>query len=195
LTDGKISGIVPPSLIISPVEITMTEPMPFGEAYSTLREPKLEFAFEVRLRFTRVQNISAMPTGAGRGAVYVDGGEFEGPLLRGKAVPNSGGDYSLFRPDGVLAFDARYMLEENDGTLIMLYNRGYLWGRKPDTMQRLRDMAFAQGPAVDAAEYYLRAVPTFEVEVGKHDWLMRYAFIGIGERHRDGNRIRYYALL
>jgi Protein of unknown function (DUF3237) len=173
----------------------MTGSDPFGGAYSLLNEPKMEFAFEVRLRFTRVQNIAAMPTGAGRGAVYVDGGEFEGPRLRGKAVPNSGGDYSLFRPDDVLAFDARYMLQEDDGTLIMLYNRGYLWGRKPDTMQRLRAMAFAGGPDVDPAEYYLRAFPTFEVEKGKHDWLMRYVFIGIGERKRDGNLLRYFALL
>jgi Protein of unknown function (DUF3237) len=177
------------------METLMTGPEPFGDACSLLDHPKLEFAFEVRLRFTRVQNIARMPTGAGRGAVYVDGGEFEGPRLRGKAVPNSGGDYSLFRPDNVLAFDARYMLEEDDGTLILLHNRGYLWGRKPDTMERLREMAFAAGPAVDPSEYYLRAFPTFEVEKGKHDWLMRYVFVGIGERKADGNRIRYYALL
>ena len=173
----------------------MTGTEPFGDARSLLDAPKLEFAFEVRLRFTRVQNIPPMPTGAGRGAVYVDSGEFHGPLLKGKAVPNSGGDYSLFRPDGVLAFDARYMLQEDDGTLIMLYNKGYLWGRKPDTMDRLRAMAFAGGPTVDSSEYYLRAFPTFEVETGKHDWLMRYVFVGIGERKADGNLIRYYALL
>jgi hypothetical protein len=173
----------------------MTDAAPFGPHGSLLHEPKLEFAFEVRLLFTRVQTIANMPTGAGRGAVYVDSGEFSGPRLRGKAVPNSGGDYSLFRPDGALAFDARYMLEEDDGTLIMLYNRGYLWGYKPDTMERLRAMAFAGGPAVDPSEYYLRAFPTFEVETGKHDWLMRYVFVGIGERKADGNLIRYYALL
>jgi hypothetical protein len=173
----------------------MTDAAPFGSHSSLPHEPKLEFAFEVRLRFTRVQNIANMPTGTGRGAVYVDSGEFAGPRLRGKAVPNSGGDYSLFRPDGVLAFDARYMLQEDDGTLIMLYNRGYLWGHKPDTMERLRAMAFAGGPAVDPWEYYLRAFPTFEVETGKHDWLMRYVFVGIGERKSDGNMIRYYALL
>ncbi|WP_035920884.1 DUF3237 domain-containing protein [Frankia sp. QA3] len=155
----------------------------------------LEFVMEVRLRFTRVQTIPTMPTGAGRGAVYVDGGEFEGPRLRGRAVPNSGGDYSLFRPDGVLAFDARYLLEVDDGTLIMLYNRGYLWGRQPETMQRLRGWAFAGGPPVDHAEYYLRAFPTFEVAAGRHDWLMRHVFVGVGERRPDGNVIRYYALL
>ncbi|PZN29959.1 MAG: DUF3237 domain-containing protein [Proteobacteria bacterium] len=167
---------------------------PFFSQYSTMDNPRLEFAFEVRLKFTRVQTIPMMPSGAGRGAVYVDEGTFEGPRLRGRAVPNSGGDYALFRPDGVLSFDARYMLEEEDGTLIMLYNRGYLWGRKPDTMQRLRDWIFSGGPPVAHDEYYLRAFPTFEVQTGKHDWLMRHVFIGVGERLQDGNRLRYYAL-
>lgn len=166
-----------------------------NDVVSTLSEPRLEFAFEVRLKFTRVQSIPTMPTGAGRGAVYVDAGTFEGPRLHGRAVPNSGGDYSLFRPDDVLAMDARYMLEEEDGTLILLHNRGYLWGRRPDTMQKLRAWAFAGGPPVPHAEYYLRAFPTFEVQIGKHDWLMKHVFIGIGERMPDGNLIRYYALL
>jgi len=157
--------------------------------------PRLEFAFEVRLRFTRVQVIPDMPTGAGRGAVYLDSGEFEGPRIKGRAVPNSGGDYSLFRPDGVLAFDARYMLEADDGTLILLHNRGYLWGRQPDTMDRLRSMAFEGGQVVPQGQYYLRAFPTFEVTKGPHDWLTRHVFVGVGERKSDGNLIRYYALL
>ena len=47
--------------------------------------PQLEFAFEIRLRFTRVQMIAGMPSGAMRGAVYVDSGEIRGPRLNGKA--------------------------------------------------------------------------------------------------------------
>ena len=34
----------------------------------------------------------------------------------------------------------------------------------------------------------------FEVTTGKHDWLMRYVFVGVGERKSDGNLIRYFAL-
>jgi hypothetical protein len=173
----------------------MAKTRPFGEAVSTLAEPRLEFAFEVRLRFTRVQMIEGMPSGANRGAVYLDSGEFSGPRLRGKAVPNSGGDYALFRPDDTAAFDARYMLEEDDGTLILVRNRGYLWGYGDDTMRRLREMAFAGGPTVNASEYYLRAFPSFEVPSGKHDWLTRHVFVGVGERKSDGNLIRYFALL
>lgn len=169
-------------------------PQVFTEA-STPTTAKLEFLFQIRLWFTRVQNIENMPSGAGRGAVYVDRGTIEGPRLAGSVEAQSGGDWALFRPDGVLAFDARYMLRANDGTLILMRNRGYLWGRTPEVMPRIRAWIFNGGPPVAHAEYYLRASPTFEVETGPHDWLMRHVIVGVGERQRDGNLIRYYALL
>ena len=49
--------------------------------FSTLDNPRLEFAFACRLRFTRVQMVPDLPSGGMRSAVYVDDGEFEGPLL------------------------------------------------------------------------------------------------------------------
>jgi len=164
-------------------------------ASSSPTEPQLEFVFQIRLYFTRVQNIENMPSGAGRGAVYIDRGTIEGPRLSGTVVPGSGGDWALFRPDGVLATDARYMLQAQDGTLILMHNRGYLWGRRPDVMPRIRAWIFAGGPPVAHADYYLRAFPSFEVERGPHDWLMRHVIVGIGERQGDGNLIRYFALL
>jgi hypothetical protein len=110
-------------------------------------------------------------------------------------VPGSGGDYAYFRPDDVAVFDARYLLEEDDGTIILLNNKGFLWGRKPDTMARLRDWAFNNGQPVPHDEYYLRGNPTFECPIGKHDWLTKHVFIGVGERRSDGNLLRYYALV
>jgi hypothetical protein len=168
--------------------------MPMTSGFSTMMEPKLDFAFELTLQFTRVQSIPDTANGGMRSAVYVDSGTFEGPRLRGRAVPNSGGDYAYFRPDDTAVFDARYMLEEDDGTLILIHNKGFLWGRQPDTMARLRAWAFNNGPAVPHSDYYLRACPTFEVSRGKHDWLMKHVFVGVGERLPDGNRVRYYAL-
>ncbi len=35
---------------------------------------------------------------------------------------------------------------------------------------------------------------TFEAPIGKHDWLTRHVFIGVGERKPDGNYVKYYAL-
>ena len=162
--------------------------------FSTLDAPHLEFAFECTLRFTRVQTIPDTPDGGMRSAVYVDDGHFEGPRLKGTAVPNSGGDYAYFRPDDTAVFDARYMLEEEDGTLILMRNRGYLWGRQDDTMARLRQWAFEGGEPVAHGDYYLRAQPSFETGKGKHDWLTKHVFIGVGERRADGNFVRYFAL-
>lgn len=165
------------------------------DGHSSFDNPKLEFVFEIDLNFTRTHNINNMPTGAGRGAVYLDSGTVRGPHLNGIAVPDSGGDWALFRPDDVLSFDARYMLQADDGTLILLRNNGYLWGRHPDTMAKIRAWIFENGPEVPESDYYLRANPTFEVERGKYDWLMRHVFIGIGRRKEAGNVLRYYALL
>ena len=81
-------------------------------------------------------------------------------------MPNSGGDYAYFRPDDTAVFDARYMLEEEDGTLILLRNRGFLWGRQPDTMQRLRDWAFGGGRA-GAARGILSARPAELRDAGR----------------------------
>ncbi|MET0547110.1 MAG: DUF3237 domain-containing protein [Caulobacterales bacterium] len=157
--------------------------------------PRLEFAFAVTLRFKRMSTIADHPAGGVRSAVYVDDGYFEGPRLKGKAVPSSGGDYAMLRPDDTAMFDARYMLQEEDGTLIYLQSRGYLWGRKPDVMNSLRRYAAGEGPAPAKADYYFRTLTLFETPIGKHDWLARHAFTGFGERRADGNHIRYYQIL
>jgi hypothetical protein len=162
---------------------------------STRTEPRMEFVFEITLKFAKHETIAAMPSGAGRGFVYIDSGTIKGPYLNGKVLPGSGGDWALFRPDDVISTDARYMLEAEDGTRILMYNRGFLWGQKPDTIKRMQDWMFRGGPEVPFEEFYLRAAPSFETEKGPHDWLMRHVFVGIGQRQRDGNTIRYYAML
>lgn len=166
-----------------------------SDKISTLDQPELEFAFEIDLDFERVHHINNMPTGFNRGAVYLDAGKVSGPLLNGRALPNTGGDWASFRPDGTVEFDARYMLEADDGTLILLRNRGYLWGRYPDTVAKIRAWIFDGGDPVPEDEYYLRASPSFEVESGKYDWLTRHVFVGIGKRKEKGNVVRYYRVL
>ena len=162
--------------------------------FSTLDQPHLEFAFAIRLWFTRVSMVPDIPAGGFRSAVYVDSGEIDGPRMKGRAVPNSGGDYAHFRPDDTAVFDARYLLETDDGVSIYMQNRGFLWGREPATMAKLRKWAFEGGKPVPHGEYYLRAQPTFEAPKGKYEWLTRHVFIGVGERKPDGNYVKYYAL-
>lgn len=157
-------------------------------------EPRFEFLFEIKLEWRLLQNLGQMPTGAGRGATYVDTGIVRGPHLNGRIVPQSGADWALFRPDQVLGLDARYMLEADDGTLILMHNRGYLGGRTPDVLQRIQAWMFQDGPPVPFEEYYFRTAPIFEVGEGPYDWLTRTIVIGIGERQKEGNTIRYFAL-
>ena len=172
-----------------------TDTTPFEPPFSQLDNPRLEFAMEVRLTFPEVYTMAPHPFGGMRSAVLVEGGTFEGPNLKGRAIPGSGGDYAYFRPDDVAVFDARYLLEEEDGTIILLHNKGYLWGRKPDTMQRLRDWAFAAGPPVPHAEYYLTRQSDVRVRDRQTRLADQHVFVGVGERRSDGNRLRYYALV
>ena len=168
---------------------------PFDGPYSTVDNPRLELVMEVRLAFPEVYTMAPLPGGGMRTAVLVQGGTFEGPLLKGKAVPGSGGDYAYWRGDDVAALDARYLLEEDDGTAIMLQNRGFLWGRKPDTVKRLRDWAFHGGAFEGCLAAQVVFLVRHRVAAGKHDWLTKHVFVGVGERRSDGNLLRYYALV
>ena len=129
------------------------------------------------------------PAGATRAAVYAASGKIEGPRLNGRVVPMSGGDFPLIRPNGVIDFDARYLLEADDGAIIYMQNRGYRWGT-PEVMQRL-----SRNEPVQPHEYYMRASPKFEAPEGPHEWLGRHVFVGVAEKLPGANRIHYFVLL
>lgn len=158
--------------------------------------PQFEFAFEVRLRFRPLPKVKDMPAGGDRGMVKLDGGEFEGPAISGIALPGSGGDFALFRPDGVIVGDARYLLQEKDGSVFMLNTRAYIWGRGREVMEKFERIAHGLSTEeVLPEEVYFRTMTTFEAPTGKHDWLARHAFVGVGRRTQEGNAIRYYKIL
>lgn len=158
--------------------------------------PQFEFAMEVRLRFRPLPKVVNMPSGGDRGMVALDGGEFDGPLLAGIALPASGGDFCLFRSDGVLAADARYLLQEHDGSVFMLNTRGYIWGRSAEVMAKFERIAHGLSTEqVLPEEVYFRTMTQFEAPIGKHDWLAKHCFVGVGRRTAEGNAIRYYKVL
>jgi Protein of unknown function (DUF3237) len=162
-------------------------------------EPKLEFAFEVRLQFDRQPTIKNISRGGERGYVGVISGTFEGPGIKGTAVPNSGGDWAHFRTDGVTEFDAMYLLETDDGHRILLRNAGYSWFRSKqveENWDRIKDGHVPGVTAVSPDGYYFRTHPTFEVASGsKYDWLNRTVFVGTGARALNGNVIRYFKVV
>ncbi len=153
--------------------------------------PRLEFAFETRLKLAPRLIMENPPVGGARMSVPVSEGHFEGPRLRGKVL-NHGGEFPHVRTDGVFCFDARYFMQEDDGTLIYIQNRGFRHG-PPEVMQTL--LKLEPGMEVDPASYYFRCSPTFETPPGKHDWLTRHVFVGVGARLQVGNVIRYYVVL
>ena len=87
--------------------------------------PQLEFAFQVRLDFPAGPRLRFPVRGGNmRGFVAVASGTVTGPRLDGEVIAGSGGDWPVFRSDGVVAFDARYLIRAGDGTIIQIFNRG-----------------------------------------------------------------------
>lgn len=87
-----------------------------------------------------------------------------------------------------------YLLEE-DGSRILLRNRGYSWYRDAETEAKFRNGEISHGQ-MWPARYYFQTSPAFEAPSRrKHDWLNRTILIGAGARVQDGNVIRYYKVV
>lgn len=118
----------------------------------------------LRLTTAPVENVGAVPHGT-RTFFPVTGGDFDGPLLRGKVLPG-GGDWVLQRADGVLELDLRITLETDDGALIHM------------TFQGLRDD--------DPTRPYFRTLPRFETAAPRYAFLNRILAVGSGEIRASG---------
>lgn len=153
-------------------------------------QPRFEHAFTISIDLTRPYWIQPSARGETRAAIYAAQGAVEGPRLNGRVIPMSGGDFPLVRPNGVIDFDARYLLEADDGAIIYLQNRGYRWARSPEIAERMR-----RGEAVAPDDYYMRVSPRFDVPEGPHDWMARHVFVGVAEKIPKANRIHYFVLL
>ncbi|MCW3837643.1 DUF3237 family protein [Sphingomonas canadensis] len=152
--------------------------------------PSLEHAFTISITLSRPYWVKPPARGDMRAAIYAADGVVEGPRLNGRVVPMSGGDFPLTRPNGVIDFDARYLLEADDGAIIYLENRGFRWARSDDIGERMR-----QNLPVDFSDYYMRVTPRFDAPEGPHDWLSRHVFVGVAEKIPGANRIHYFVVL
>jgi hypothetical protein len=152
-----------------------------------MKVPELEFAFSIRIEFPPGTRLRYPVLGEGmRGFVSVLGGTISGPRLQGEVIAGSGGDWPLFRKDGVACFDARYLLRATDGTIIHISNRGYAHA-SPESQKRLES-----GESIELLDNYCRFTPTFETAAGPHDWLTRTVLIGTGEKHADFSLFDYF---
>jgi len=90
----------------------------------------------------------------------------------------------------VIDFDARYLLELDDGTIIYLQNRGYRWAHSEEVAERM-----ARNEPADPSEYYMRVSPKFDVPEGPHDWMAKHIFVGVAEKVPNANCIHYFKVL
>ena len=152
--------------------------------------PGLEYAFTISITLSRPYWVKPGARGDTRAAIYAAQGVVEGPRLNGRVVPMSGGDFPLSRPNGVIDFDARYLLEADDGAIIYLENRGYRWARSPEIAETMR-----RNEPVSFDDYYMRVTPRFDAPAGPHEWMSQHVFVGVAEKVPNANRIHYFVVL
>lgn len=153
-------------------------------------QPTLEHVFTISIDLGEPVWIRPPSRGEMRAAIFATAGTVEGPRLNGRVIPMSGGDFPLVRPNGVIDFDARYLLEADDGAIIYLQNRGYRWARSPEIAELM-----AQGEPVEPDDYYMRVSPQFDVPEGPHAWMAKHVFVGVAEKIPKANRIHYFVVL
>jgi len=118
----------------------------------------------------------------------IEGGEFEGPRLRGRVLPVTG-DWMLTRPDGVTVIDVRATLQTDDGALIYMRYSGFRHGPR-EVME-----ALAKGEAADPSSYYFRITPSFETAADRYSWLNQIVAVGTGRRDPGGPVYDVYEVL
>ena len=150
-------------------------------------QPRSELLYEITMPLEPAQDVGVTP-GGHRRILIVQGGEFNGPRLRGRVLPG-GGDWTLTREDGSSRLDVRITLETHDGELIYAHYHGILHAEL-EVLRRLR-----AGETVDPAAYYFRVVPFFETAAKSYDWLNRVVAVGVGERTPTGVSYKVYSLI
>ena len=152
--------------------------------------PRFEHAFTISIELTKPYWIKPSARDETRAAIYAASGVVTGPRLKGRIIPMSGGDFPLKRSNGVIDFDARYLLEANDGAVIYMQNRGYRWARTPEIAARM-----SRNEPVGPEDYYMRVSPKFDAPAGPHEWMSQHLFVGIAEKIPHANRIHYFVVL
>ena len=124
-----------------------------------------------------IHEIGTLATGRRR-VVPIAGGRVEGPQLNGRILPG-GADWQLVTAGGAAVIEARYTLQLDDGSLVLVHSRGMRNGPQP-VLERL-----AAGEAVDPQDYYFRTLVTLETGAAAHAWVNHRLFIALAARLPD----------
>jgi hypothetical protein len=119
------------------------------------------------------------------------GGKFEGSKLRGEVL-RGGGDWTLFRPNGVMTLDVRLTLKTADGALVYM-TYGGRWVTPAELRVEMADSATRY--KIDPSRYYFRTNPLFETGASHYAWLNDIVCIGYGYLVEGGIAYKVFQVL
>ena len=144
------------ALIVSPAAFGQTVA---GERWPVpdVAPPSTELALELHVTLSPAVQVGESDGGTRR-FIPITGGRFSGDGIKGDVMAG-GADWQLVRPDGVTEVNALYSIKTDDGTVIVVDNRGII-------------VPGAAGIG------YVRTNPRFHAPQGKYDWLNKTMFVG-----------------
>jgi hypothetical protein len=123
-----------------------------------------------------------------RQIIYIKGGTFEGPKIKGTVLPG-GGDWFVRRADQMVEVDVRCVLRTDDNHLIYCCLRGI------NEMTAEVAIKAITGQSVDSSKYYFRVTTVTETGSQKYDWLNRIVAVGVGNLIPAGVEYKIYTVL
>lgn len=132
--------------------------------------------FELEFIYQRTSQLSLPvivgPTAEGlRVNLHTQGGDFEGPDMKGKVLPGFG-DALIIRKDGVGIIDSRTTMQTDDGAMIFVSYMGVV-----DLGEDAYEKLLSGAPPQIAK---LHTGPRFDTAHPKYAWLNRLQGVGIG---------------
>jgi len=149
-----------------------------GAIMSAAAPPRLEPLMAISAEVGELVNIGPAPLGERR-VVYITGGTFAGPRLRGEIL--GGADWQILRRDGTIELDARYALKDERGGIVQVVSQGLRHG-PVEVLARL-----ARGEDVDPASYVFRTFMRFET--GAPDLAFLNTTLAVATAQRKARRV------
>ncbi len=150
-----------------------------------------EFLCEVRVALHPVIDVGTCQKGH-RYIFPVKGGDFFGPRLRGRVLPDSGADWAWLHADGSWDLDVRFCLETHDGAVIYAHWHGRFTA-PAEHMEYALDQTKPDDPA-GANRYYFRAAPEFECGHPDYSWLNDSICVALGRTGAGGVVYRFFRI-
>ncbi len=123
-----------------------------------------------------------------RQIVYIKGGTFEGPKIKGVVLPG-GGDWFVRRADQMVELDVRCVLRTDDNHLIYCCLKGI------NEMTAEVAIKAITGESIDSSKYYFRVTTVTETGSKKYDWLNRIVAVGVGNLMPAGVEYKIFMVL